>query len=364
MLRPLGTHDGFLRFVCTAVTDLDFPALLALLQEAWQADYLDQVRPDFNEAFLRRLMAEQEWVGILVCTPAGQPVGFELALPRTLYCRQQPLRAYYATVFTVSSHYRRRGIGQWLLEGINQVVFAERQADLIFSTFHQGHAGSLTVQATFDRLADWGVYRFHSTPIWSRRLDQQPFPPLTVPLRAVPIVLPATSTALLPHPAATASAGIALPSVAAFTEVLRTHYDVAFGLDGSFRTQYLQPDATDAGTFWYDMDQGASCCASFYITPLMVNERRLHPIGQLHSIHTQHCTPLHLERMLHHLGLYFSERGCFAITLYDQGAIPPDLLHRLGFRPSEDRYLFAVRGPRHAIDAFTTVHPPFFMDFT
>jgi hypothetical protein len=247
MLRAFATHQGFQRFVCSAVTDLDVPALLALLQEAWQADSMDQVRPDFTEAFLRRLMAEQEWVGILVCTPAGQPIGFELALPRTLYCRQQPLRAYYATVFTVSSHYRR------------------------------------------------------------------------------------------------------------------------LGLDGSFRTQYLQPDATDAGTFWYDMDHGASCWASFYITPLMVNERRLHPVGQLHSIHsihTQHCTPLHLERMLPHLGLYCSARGCFAITLYDQGAIPHDLLHRLGFRPAEDRYLFAVRGPRHAIDAFTTVHPPFFMDFT
>jgi hypothetical protein len=325
---------------------------------------VDQVRPDFNEAFLRRLMAETAWVGVLVCAPDGQPVGFELALERTLYCLQQPLRAYYATVFTVSSHYRRRGLGQWLLEGINQEVFAERQADLIFSTFHQGHAGSPTVQATFDRLADWGVQRFHSTPIWSRRLDRQPFPPLTEALRAIPIVLPATSTALLPHSTAAASADITLPTVAAFTEVLRTHYDVAFGLDGSFRTQYLQPDATDAGTFWYEPEQGASGCASFYMTPLIVNGRRLNPVGQIHTIHTQQCTPLHLERMLHHLGVYFSAHGCFAMTLYDQGVIPHDLLRRLGFRPSEDQYLFAVRGPRQAIDAFSTVRPPFFMDFT
>jgi hypothetical protein len=36
----------------------------------------------------------------------------------------------------------------------------------------------------------------------------------------------------------------------------------------------------------------------------------------------------------------------------------------LGFCPSEDRYLFAVRGPRQAINAFTTVQPPFFTDFT
>jgi hypothetical protein len=159
------------------------------------------------------------------------------------------------------------------------------------------------------------------------------------------------------------SAVIALPSVAAFTDVLRTHYDVAFGLDSSFRTQYLQPDVTEAGTFWYDLEHGVAGCASFSTTPLLVNERRLQPIGQLHSLHTQHCTPQHLERILHHLGLYFSARGCFAIALYDQGVFP-EFLHHLGFRPSADRYVFAGRGPRRAIDAFTTVQPPFFMDCT
>jgi ribosomal protein S18 acetylase RimI-like enzyme len=56
------------------------------------------------------------WIGVLVCTDDGAPVGIELALERTLYCRQARLRAYYATVFTVSAHYRRRGIGRWLLD--------------------------------------------------------------------------------------------------------------------------------------------------------------------------------------------------------------------------------------------------------
>jgi hypothetical protein len=81
-----------------------------------------------------------------------------------------------------------------------------------------------------------------------------------------------------------------------------------------------------------------------------------------HSTPPPKVTPL--ERILHHLGLYFSARGCFAIALYDQGVFPQDLLHHLGFRLSADRYVFAVRSPRQAIDAFTTVQPPFFMDFT
>ena len=43
----------------------------------------------------------------------------------------------------------------------------------------------------------------------------------------------------------------------------RTHYDVACGLDTSLRTMSLLPDALDAGTLWYDLEQGAVCCASY-----------------------------------------------------------------------------------------------------
>jgi hypothetical protein len=92
------------------------------------------------------------------------------------------------------------------------------------------------------------------------------------------------------------------------------------------------------------MEHGASGCASFYITPLMVNERRLNPIGQLHSLHTQHCTARHLERMLHHLGLYCSARGCFAITFYQLHPQQPKggrqmalLPYRVDYSPLVDR---------------------------
>jgi GNAT superfamily N-acetyltransferase len=363
MLQPLDSREGLHRYVLTSLADVDLPALLALMAEAWQADYTDQVRPDFTEAFLRRLMVGTTWVGILVCTDAGQPVGFELALERTLYCRQMPLRACYASVFTVSAQHRRRGIGRWLLEGINQMVFEERHADLVFSTFHQGHAGSPTVQSTFDRIPNWGVQRFHTTPIWSRRLDRAPLPPLTEPLSVRRVVRP-TVYAEWTLQADNAATTVTLPPLEVFTQTIRTRYDVAFGLDASFRSQYLLPEAPDAGTFWYELGQGAACCASFYLTPLIVNERRLRPVGVLHSLHAAQCTPAHLERVLQHLGHFFLDQGCFAMSLYDLGVIPPELLQRLGFRPSEDRYAYAVRGPRATIAPFATAQPPFFLDFT
>ena len=364
MLQPLDTRDGLTRYAITSIADLDFPALLALMAEAWQADYTDHVRPDFTEAFLRRLMGGTAWVGVLVCTAAGQPVGFELALERTLYCRQASLRVYYASVFTVSAQHRRRGIGRWLLEGINQLVFEEQQADLIFSTFHQGHAGSPTVQSTFNRIPGWGVHRFHTTPIWSRRLDRDPLPSLPEPVSVTRVVWPADRAEWTVQADSTAAAHLTLPTLDAFTHTLRTHYDVAFGLDASFRTQYLRPDLPDAGTLWYDLGQEACCCASFSLTPLVVNARRLRPVGVLQALHTEHCTPAQLERVLLHLAQWFLDHGCFAMSLYDLGLIPHELLQRLGLHPSEDRYVYVVRGPRGVIEPFAAVQPPFFIDFT
>ncbi|MCP4605263.1 MAG: hypothetical protein GY847_32890 [Proteobacteria bacterium] len=364
MLQPLDSRDGLTLYAITSIADLDFAALLTLMEEAWQADYTDHVRPDFNEAFLRRMMAGSTWVGILVGTDTGQPVGFELALERTLYCRQAPLRAYYATVFTVSSQHRRRGIGQWILEGINHLLFEEQQADLIFSTFHHGQAGSPTVQSTFNRIPDWGVNRFHTTPVWSRRLDRNPLPPLKEPVSVTRVVWPANHAEWTAEADPAASAEITLPTLDAFTQTLRTQYEVAFGLEGSFRSQYLLPGAPDAGTLWYDLGQGTVCCANFYITPLAVNDRHLRPAGAIQGLHTEACTPVHLERVLRHLAQVLREHGCFTMTLYDLGMIPYELLHRLGFRPSEDRYAYTVRGPRHAIEQFATVKPPFFIDFT
>ena len=161
-----------------------------------------------------------------------------------------------------------------------------------------------------------------------------------------------------------AAAPIVLPSVADFTQTIRRQYDVAFGLDASFRTLYLRPGAPDAGTLWYDLGQGAACCMSFSMTPLIVNDRPLRRAGLIQSLHSVDCTADHLGRVLLHLAQVFQQHNCFAVSLYDVGVIPTELLYRLGFHASEDRYAYAVRGPNQEIAAFATVQPPFFIDFT
>jgi GNAT superfamily N-acetyltransferase len=361
MLKALESRNGLISYAVTSMTDLDLPVLLATIDEAWRADYGDQVRLVFDEAFLRWLMGEPVWVGVLLCTQEGLPVGFELALERTLYCQGRACRAYYASLFTVAAHARRRGLGRWILESINRLVFAERGADLIFSMFHAGHAGSPTVQHTYDHIPDWGVQRFHTSPLWGRRLDA--IPPLTVPVRATRVAASPGAPSLMSIADETATPPL-LPTIAELNEALRTQYHVAFGLGESFQTQYLHPDTPDAGTFWYEFDRGAHCAISFHLTPLAINARPLGPLGQIHTVYTHQCTPDHLRQALHHLCLFFHQHRCYGATILDQGVVPHDVLHTLHFRPSTDHLIFAVRGLRPAIQPFATVSPPYFLDFS
>ena len=67
---------------------------------------------------------------------------------------------------------------------------------------------------------------------------------------------------------------------------------------------------------------------------------------------------------MHHTALRLAERGCFAMTLLDMGVVAPSALARLGFSPTDTLITFAARGPRRHVEAFATLRPPFFLDFT
>jgi hypothetical protein len=333
-----------------------------MLDASWQKDYQEQARLALDESFLRSLMAELVWVGVLVCDETGQPVGFVLALERTLYCHQQPFRAYYNTLFTASAHHRRHGIGRWMLHCINHLLFEERHADVVFVAFHPGHAGFPTVQSTLARLPGWGVQVFHTAPLWGRRLDLTPLPPLEIPPVAVRVAWLPGEQVLTPVSAEGSPALHSLPAVPTLTEALRSHYQVAFGLDASFRTRYLRHDGLRAGTFWYHFGREAYCCISFDIVSLLCNTRRLGLLGRIQTIHAHHCAPAHLSQALHHICCTFRDQGCFLAGVLDHGVIPHEVLQALTFRSIGDTRLFAVRGPRDAIQAFATVRPPFFID--
>ena len=97
MLRSLDRReDGYEIFEITSIDDLDFATFLPMIDSAWKHDYVDEVRLDINEAVLRKLTPGPWWVAVLACSGDGAPVGFELALERTLRVREQSLHAYYA----------------------------------------------------------------------------------------------------------------------------------------------------------------------------------------------------------------------------------------------------------------------------
>ena len=52
------------------------------------------------------------------------------------------------------------------------------------------------------------------------------------------------------------------------------------------------------------------------------------------------------------------------MTLLDMGVVPRSVLDRLGFVATDTQITFAVRGPKHKIECFAGLRPPFFLDFT
>lgn len=360
-MKPFGSRDDLIRYSVESLDDLDSAALAVVMSRAWSADYIDHLRPDFNEDYLKHALTGTSWVAVLVATEAGDPVGFELALERTLYIREQQLKAYYATLFTVSSQHRRRGIGRWVLQGINQLAFEHNQADLIFSMFHRGAAGSPTVQATYDTIADWGVNRFHQTPIWGRRIDKEPLPAAPEPAAVARIVWPAGATEWAQK---RLKGAVTLPSSDAFRNTIRKQHDVAFDVDKSVRSHYLDADGSHAGMLWYDLGEEASCCVSYSVMPLAVNDRKLRPAGTSQMVYAEKCGVAQYQQVLAHLAQYLLDLGCFAFSVYDLGVIPEDVLRAMGLETDEDMYDYTVRGPRTIIEQFSSVKPPYFVDFT
>ena len=360
--ESLASRDDLTRRVVTSTSDFDVEALAGLMREAWAVDYTDRLRINFNKAHLQHMMTGRSWFGILVCTRDARPVGFEIAMQRTLFCQGQTLRAFLVTAFTVSAQHRRRGIGRWLLEGVNQEAFERRKADLLFSSFHHGAAGSPTVQSTFDQIQGFGVNRFHTFPSWGRRIDKQPLPSLDAPISVVRLEQVEGSPDWQPRMEASTDAPVAVPSRAEFTDIVRKKYAVAFAPDASFSDYFLHAGSNEAGTLWYDFGQAATCFVSYALVPLIVNERCLRPVGVVQAVHAQNCEKPHLEQILVHLAHRFLADGCFAISLYDVGVFPHEVLEKLGLQ-ADDKFDYAVRGPRAVIDQFNGLELPLFLDF-
>ena len=298
---------------------------------------------------LEKLMLGSHWAGVLVQAPNGDPVGFELALERTLQVRDKNLRAFYVTALTVSAEHRGRGLGRLVLEGINQLVFDKCGADLILSTFHEGHSGSPAVQSTFDRIEGFCVHRFHQSPVYSRRLDKDPLPQLEQPPRAKPLNDPTQAETIEVH--------------------LREHFEVSFALEASLASQYLQARNISSGFWRYDLpadkgDSEAPLLIGWNLLPMAYNERDLPPIGQLQFLFAPDRSAATIERALHDAATRLHKKGCFAVSVLDMGTAPISVLERLGFAATETLVTFAARGPIETIDTLEGVSPPFFYDFT
>jgi hypothetical protein len=134
------------------------------------------------------------------------------------------------------------------------------------------------------------------------------------------------------------------------------------GVGESFRTQYLSPNSDRAGTFWYESGAAASCVVSFDMKRVVTATRTLGVVGHIQAVHASRCTPLQLREVLEHICQFFQRHGCYGATIVDRGVLPHEALYAAGFRPTVDRWTFAVRGPRASLGPFAAVALSYFLD--
>lgn len=362
MLKTLDASQGLICYAATSRGDLPLSDLQRMLDEAWQADYQGQLRLTLDEAFLHRLLADPGWIAILICTEAGQPIGFVVGFPHTLYCRQQPLQVYVNTLFTVAAQYRRHGLGRRILHWANQVLLRQYQADGILVAFHLGHAGLPTVQQTHAHSSELTTQVFHTAAIWGKRLDRAPLPPLALPMVAARLGCAGTAMHLAPATPVAATLTSYLPSHATLTTELRQGYDVALGLEQSVLQHYWRTDTLDRGTFWYGFEDDVYCLLSFDMVALQCDGQPAGILGRLQTLHNHHCTSAQLRQALLHLCHLCQRQGCLFVGVLDHGVLPLDVLQGLNFRSTGESRVYLIRGSAAVVAPFAGVKAPYCLD--
>ena len=347
---------------CRTVTDwgdIDTVALHHMITEAWRHDYRDDVRPDLDAAFLRNLTRGGSWLAAVCEDSGGRPVGFEIAVPRRLRFGRSELSCWYVTAFSVDCASRRRGIGRWVLETINDAVFRQRGADLIFSTFQGGKAGSSTVQATYDAHG-LTVRKFHESPVLVLRADAASLPGLdqSVAIRRVFI----DSGRQLRRTDSDEDENV-LPTLTQINEMISAQHAVSFALAESFLSFLSEPPADESGGYWVAFDDGSWCFMTCTVTKLAYNDAAIGSSLLLQTVLHEGCTNDQLEQCLSGLAHLAFRAGHRALVAYDHSQMPPRVFRALGFDASGQFYL-SVRGAEDIIHNLEPVSPPYFVDFT
>lgn len=345
-------------YTCRVITrfdEQDMTRLLAMVDAAWRLDYQEDFRLDFSAGFMDRCTAQPGWFGVLVLDDSGAPIGWEIAMPRVLRTGAREFNAFYVTMFSVAPDHRRRGIGKQVLEGINEEAFGVRGADLIFSTFHGGHAGSPTVQATFDA-AGLQVNRFQETPAFVLRFDRAELPESG---EGLPMIL---AVSLEGDVVVDADAGRQLVNVSELDAAIAEAHEVSFRSTDLLGV-FANPAVDTAKSYWLEFDDGAWCWVNATVNHLRYNEHAVGTSMQLQTLYGEGLTDVQVEQTIVALCRQWKAEKHLAAMAMNQTNMSPACLERIGFH-ADDQLYFAVRGSAEAVASFGNPSAPYFVDFT
>lgn len=345
----------------TRTSQIDLPSLVSLVGDAWAADYQDRSIMRFDEAYLRWLLPDGRFVGVLAQDASGRYLGCEVALDRVVELPREGggtrlVPVSYVTLLTVHPDARGQGLAQRILARLTEEAIHLRDSEFLLSVFDENAAGRPTVEKHLGAggAGEWKMLTSASLQVWAASPD----------LRVVHLYEPlqgAAKAALLPGirrmlefrgggVRARAHAGALDFAAGPAAPRGRGSYALRMLEDRSHRAQYRESSHPCAGQAHWVRAPGAGAVAIDYHRSALM--RTGLPDGKLAQIQSV-GEGTHRDQVaaLRAFNASCFEQGMFCTFLVNTQGLPAATLLRAGFLPADRRVRVALRGPRARIEA-------------
>ncbi len=335
---------------------LPIDRITELLEQAWASDYKNELRPKYDESYLRWISSGKH-VSVLA-ELAGEVVGFALGLVRTVYLNHKLYDSYYTTLITVSPTHRRMGIASQVSKRLTEICQSGGYRPQM-NVYHHGHAGLPTLKNITKKIQNQNrVFKELGTiPIWGKLLIDDINVDMVICGGKAVVVEDILEFELFDN-----SAPVQIRiEINKLSNLVGNTYEYTTGFQQSFRELYMRKGCRQAATNYYEFNHTRFCIIPYNVCEAIYGGSEL-KLLQIQAVFSKECSESELSTALSHTLETAIELGCDMATFYDQNVVPENILKDLGFSPSGDTFMLSVRGEKNMLDHLEYTSGPMFVD--
>lgn len=358
-LELLEVHGGVRYYLFEEPSSLPMAEICDLVNAAWEHDYRDRAVIRFDRDYLRWLMPENQFFGILALDDRGAPVGLELGLDRVIRVHGDRHRVSYVTLLTVHPEARGRGIAQRILRCLTRHAVEARGAELLISVFDDNAAGMPTVEKSLRAGEAWAMTTSPAYPIWAAAPDLAEvdrYEPLKGAARLA--LVPGIRQLLQFKPKPVASGGRLSDEAAAALPAGPGGYAVAFEPEASLVAMYAASAVESARELRIEFPGPKAGSVSYHLLEVMRPGLPDRAMAQIQMIQPGAAAPglaplgnRELVDALRLVNARLFRAGAICAFLVNSTGLATRVLLRAGFLPTERKVRVALRGPRALINS-------------